>query len=69
MFSEIPHGMLARMQELEQIDSRDRTDGTPRMKRLRQMPAEVGKFIASVAAPAPAGRCIEIGASAGYSTL
>ena len=57
------------MAELERIDSRDRTDGTPRMKRLRQIPPEVGKFIAILAAAAPAGRWIEIGTSAGYSTL
>lgn len=61
--------MLARMQELEAIDRRDRTDGTPHAKRLRQISPEVGKFIALLAALAPAGRCIEIGASAGYSTL
>src|ERR1022692_915218 len=35
MFHDIPRAMLVRMRELEQIDSRDRTDGTPRMKRLR----------------------------------
>ena len=57
------------MAELERIDSRDRTDGTPRVKRLRQIPPEVGKFIAILAAAAPAGRWIEIGTSAGYSTL
>ncbi|HUY14482.1 MAG TPA: class I SAM-dependent methyltransferase [Terriglobia bacterium] len=39
------------------------------MKRLRQIPPEVSKFIAIVAATAPAGRYIEIGTSAGYSTL
>jgi caffeoyl-CoA O-methyltransferase len=69
MFHDIPQAMLVRMRELEQIDSCDRTDGTPRMKRLRQIPPEVGKFIAIVAAAAPAGRWIEIGTSAGYSTL
>ena len=69
MFHDIPQAMLVRMRELEQIDSIDRTDGTPRMMRLRQISPEVGKFIAIVAASAPAGRCIEIGTSAGYSTL
>ena len=69
MFHDIPKPILARMRELEQIDSRDRDDGTPRMKRLRQIPPEVGKFIAIMAAAAPVGRCIEIGTSAGYSTL
>jgi predicted O-methyltransferase YrrM len=69
MFHDIPQAVLARMRELEQIDSRDRADGTPRMRRLRQIPPEVGKFIALVAAAAPAGRSIEVGTSAGYSTL
>src|SRR3974390_3222123 len=69
MFTDIPRGILRRMAELERIDSLDRTDGTPRMKRLRQIPPEVGKFIAILAAGAPAGRWVEIGTSAGYSTL
>jgi predicted O-methyltransferase YrrM len=57
------------MHELEAIDLRDRTDGTPHSKRLRQIPHEVGKFIALLAASSPAGPIIEIGTSAGYSTL
>jgi predicted O-methyltransferase YrrM len=69
MFHDIPQPILARMRELEQLDSSDRTDGTPRIQRLRQIPPEVGRFIALVAAAAPAGRSIEIGTSAGYSTL
>ncbi|MGA3071272.1 MAG: O-methyltransferase [Terracidiphilus sp.] len=69
MFHEIPEAMLDRMRELERIDSIDRIDGTPRMKRLRQIQPEVGRFIALLAAAAPPGRCIEIGTSAGYSTL
>ncbi len=69
MFHEIPEAVSARMRELEQIDIRDRDDRTPHLKRLRQIPAEVGRFIAILAASAPPGRCIEIGTSAGYSTL
>jgi predicted O-methyltransferase YrrM len=69
MFHDIPQAIRARMRELEQIDSRDRIDGTPRTQRLRQIPSDVGKFIAILAAAAPAGHCIEIGTSAGYSTL
>jgi predicted O-methyltransferase YrrM len=69
MFESITQPMLSRMRELEAIDLRDRTDGTPHSKRLRQIPHEVGKFIALLAASAPAGPCIEIGTSAGYSTL
>jgi predicted O-methyltransferase YrrM len=69
MFESISPAMLSRMHELEAIDLRDRSDGTPHAKRLRQIPHKVGKFIALLAASAPAGSCIEIGTSAGYSTL
>ncbi len=69
MFHDVPEAILNRMLELEQIDARDRIDGTPRMKRLRQIPPEVGRFLALLATGAPAGRWIEIGTSAGYSTL
>ncbi len=69
MFESISPAMLSRMRELEAIDLLDRTDGTPRSKRLRQIPPEVGKFLALLAASVPTGRIIEIGASAGYSTL
>lgn len=69
MFTDIPNEISTRMAELERTDLCDRTDGTPRMKRLRQIPPEVGKFIAVLAAAAPAGRWVEIGTSAGYSTL
>jgi caffeoyl-CoA O-methyltransferase len=69
MFHEMPQAILVRMRELEQMDSSDRNDATPLLKRLRQIPREVGKFIAILAASAPAGRWIEIGTSAGYSTL
>lgn len=69
MFTDIPKEIASRMAELEELDARDRTDGTPRTKRLRQIPPEVGKFIAMLAAVAPAGGMVEIGTSAGYSTL
>jgi caffeoyl-CoA O-methyltransferase len=69
MFDDIPQGILNRMKELEQIDAQDRADGTARLERLRQIPPETGKFIALLAATAPAGRYLEIGTSAGYSTL
>lgn len=57
------------MRFLEEIDRRDRIDGTSRMERLRQIPPETGKFIALMAASAPSGEYIEIGTSAGYSTM
>lgn len=69
MFNDIPQAISTRMHKLEQIDLRDRTDGTPRAQRLRQIPPEVGRFIAVLAAAAPDGQCVEIGTSAGYSTL
>ena len=69
MFYDIPQSILDRMRFLEEIDTRDRTDGTSRMKRLRQIPPETGKFIAMLAASAPEGNTIEIGTSAGYSTM
>ena len=69
MFHDIPEAMLARMRELEARDRRDRTDGTPRMERLRQISPEVGRLLAILAAGAPEGPCLEIGTSAGYSTM
>jgi len=69
MFHDIPHDIQSRMKHLEQMDAADRLDGTTHMKRLRQITPEVGRFIALLAATAPDGRYIEIGTSAGYSTL
>ena len=69
MFHSIPPSVLARMKYLEQMDAKDRRDGTPRLRRLRQIPPETGKFLALLAAMAPEGEYLEIGTSAGYSTL
>ena len=69
MFHNIPHAVLKQMQALEEIDARDRTDGTPQIKRLRQVPPETGKVLAFLAAGAPKGAWLEIGTSAGYSAL
>ena len=69
MFLSIPEPIKQRMRYLEGIDAQDRVDGTPRMQRMRQVPPETGKFIAVLAASAPAGNYLEIGTSAGYSTL
>lgn len=57
------------MRHLERLDAADRSDGTARLQRLRQIPPATGRFIALLAASAPAGRYVEIGTSAGYSTL
>lgn len=69
MFHSIRPSVLERMRYLEQIDSRDRQDGSPRLQRLRQVPPETGRFLALLAANAPEGAYLEIGTSAGYSTL
>ena len=70
MFHSIDEPILERMQYLERIDAKDREDGTPRLKRLRQITPDTGKFLALLAASAPAGgEYLEIGTSAGYSTL
>jgi predicted O-methyltransferase YrrM len=69
MFHSIRPSILERMRFLEQIDARDRLDGTPRLQRLRQIPPETGRFLALLAAGAPQGDYLEIGTSAGYSTL
>lgn len=69
MFHNISENVRERMEYLEEIDSKDRIDGTSRLKRLRQIPPETGKFISILAASAPEGEFIEIGTSAGYSTL
>jgi len=69
MFDEITFEIKARMKYLEDIDRKDRIDGTPRMQRLRQIPPETGKFLALTAVNAPDGIFVEIGTSAGYSTM
>ena len=69
MFHKIPEVIKRRMEYLEDRDRRDRIDNTSRMERLRQIPPETGKFLSILAASAPKGQFIEVGTSAGYSTL
>lgn len=69
LFSDIPKAILDRMQVLEERDRRDRKDGTPNLKRLRQVPPETGMLLALLVASAPKGPMLEIGTSAGYSAL
>jgi caffeoyl-CoA O-methyltransferase len=69
MFQEITKEMQQRMTFLEDIDKKDRNDGTEKLQRLRQILPETGKFIALLAANCPKGDFVEIGTSAGYSTL
>jgi len=69
MFHNIPDLIKIRMEYLEELDTQDRIDGTPRMERLRQIPHETGKFVSILAATAPKGEFLEIGTSGGYSAL
>ena len=69
MFNPIPERVLNRMRQLERQDAADRLDGTPISRRLRQISPETGRFLALLAALAPPGKWVEIGTSAGYSTL
>jgi caffeoyl-CoA O-methyltransferase len=69
MFHKIHESIKNQMEYLEDLDTKDRINGTPRMKRLRQIPPETGRFISILAASAPKGEFLEIGTSAGYSAL
>ncbi|PYF75004.1 O-methyltransferase [Pedobacter nutrimenti] len=69
MFTEIPAVLSERMAYLEKLDQKDRSDGTPRNKRLRQITRDTGKFLSLLTINIPEGEIIEIGTSAGYSTL
>jgi caffeoyl-CoA O-methyltransferase len=69
MFHKIPKAIEERMHYLESLDKKDRLGEKPTLQRLRQIPPETGKFIALLAATAPEGAYLEIGTSAGYSTL
>ncbi len=69
MFHKIPKAMKQRMRQLEETDEQDRLDGTPQTRRLRQIPPITGRFLALLLASAPAGEIVEIGTSAGYSTM
>ena len=65
----IPQQVLQVMERLQEQDARDRTDGTPREKRLRQISPEVGEFLATLVLAMAARTIVEVGTSAGYSTL
>lgn len=69
MFHDVGDEIMRQMRVLEERDAADRRDGTPRLERVRQIPPETGRFLALWAAAAPAGKVVEIGTSAGYSTL
>jgi len=69
MFHDIPRPLLDRMKYLEELDARHRAEELEGFKRLRQVPPATGRFIALLCAGAPAGACLEIGTSGGYSGL
>ncbi len=69
MFNNIPKEISDRMEYLFKIDEEDRKDGTSRLQRLRQIPPDTGKLIALLLSSSPEGIAIEIGTSAGYSTM
>ncbi len=69
MFHDIPQEITDRMRFLECMDADDRNAGKPSLERLRQVPPLTGRFLAVLAASAPAGTYIEIGTSGGYSGL
>ena len=72
MFHNIPVSILDRMHYLENRD-REEMLGQINIKhfdKLRQIPPETGRFLSLLAATSqPSGRWLEIGTSAGYSTL
>jgi predicted O-methyltransferase YrrM len=61
--------MRAVMDRLEALDAADRVDGTPQRRRLRAIAPEVGPFLTTLALAAGARTIVEVGTSAGYSTL
>jgi predicted O-methyltransferase YrrM len=69
MFHQISDLIQKRMQYLVNLDTKDRENDTPLLQRLRQVPPETGKLLTLLAASAPPGQLIEIGTSAGYSSL
>ncbi|GAI76475.1 unnamed protein product, partial [marine sediment metagenome] len=69
MFDNITEDIKKRMRYLEEMNERQRKERTPGSERLRQIPPETGKFLAMLASNCPQGNFIEIGTSAGYSTM
>ena len=69
MLHNIPGPVLARMKVLEDMNTKQKADGMGHFERLRQIPAETGRFLALIASTAPPGGFVEIGTSGGYSGL
>ncbi len=66
---QIRPAVRAAMSSLEARDTVDRSDGTPRAQRLRAIRPEVGAFLLTLALASRSRTMVEIGTSAGYSTL
>lgn len=71
MFHDIPTEILDRMEFLEDQDKKEMSGeiNVKHFHKLRQIPPETGRFISLIAASSPMGQWLEIGTSAGYSTL
>ena len=71
MFHDIPIAILERMSYLESLDKAQRSGEVDlnQVTKLCQIPPETGRFLALMAASSPKGQWIELGTSAGYSTL
>jgi predicted O-methyltransferase YrrM len=57
------------LSRLEQRDSLEREQNVPREGRLRQITADVGRFLHVLVLAAKPGSILEIGTSGGYSTI
>lgn len=65
----VPVRIRAVMDSLETRDAADRADGTPHARRLRSISPEVGEFLLTPALAGGSTTIVEVGTSAGYSTL
>ena len=65
----VPAPIRAVMAALEARDAADRIDGTPQARRLRAIAREVGPFLLTLAVANRSRTIVEVGTSAGYSTL
>ena len=65
----IPPEIRAVMDSLEARDAADRVDGTPQARRLRAITPDVGELLRTLALACRARTIVEVGTSAGYSTL
>jgi len=65
----VPEHVRAVMARLEARDAADRDDGTPQFQRLRQIRPEVGEFLLTLALAIEAKTIVEVGTSAGYSSM